>query len=432
MSSRGDLVYQFVNCRLLRNHQLVEDDLWVRAGKIINPEKLFFEEKVAADEQIDCGGMIISPGFIDVQINGAFGVDFSADVTDIEKGVGKVAKGLLEHGVTSFCPTLVTCSRQTYSEILPGIKKSNGGRSGAGVLGLHLEGPFINKEKKGAHNESFIREFTNGFSDVLEMYGTLDNTVIVTLAPEHERSEEVIKELVHRGIVVSVGHSTSNLIQGETAVGNGASFITHLFNAMLPFHHRDPHLIGLLTSKMIPSDKKVYYGLIADGIHTHPAALRIAHRVDPKGLVLVRRYTRCTQIYYPFCMICNITSGLVLVRRYTRCTQIYYPFCMICNITSGLVLVRRYTRCTQIYYPFCMIYNIISGLVLVRRYTRCTQIYYPFCMICNITSGLVLVRRYTRCTQIYYPFCMICNITSGLVLVTDAIPGVHRYIILFV
>ncbi|XP_033743996.1 N-acetylglucosamine-6-phosphate deacetylase-like isoform X2 [Pecten maximus] len=287
MSSRGDLVYQFVNCRLLRNHQLVEDDLWVRAGKIINPEKLFFEEKVAADEQIDCGGMIISPGFIDVQINGAFGVDFSADVTDIEKGVGKVAKGLLEHGVTSFCPTLVTCSRQTYSEILPGIKKSNGGRSGAGVLGLHLEGPFINKEKKGAHNESFIREFTNGFSDVLEMYGTLDNTVIVTLAPEHERSEEVIKELVHRGIVVSVGHSTSNLIQGETAVGNGASFITHLFNAMLPFHHRDPHLIGLLTSKMIPSDKKVYYGLIADGIHTHPAALRIAHRVDPKGLVLV-------------------------------------------------------------------------------------------------------------------------------------------------
>ncbi|XP_021370122.1 N-acetylglucosamine-6-phosphate deacetylase-like isoform X2 [Mizuhopecten yessoensis] len=278
MPSQHEPVYQFTNCRLLRNHQLIADDLWVRAGKIINPEKLFFDEKAAADKQIDCGGVIISPGLIDVQIN---------DVTDVEKGVEKVAKGLLEHGVTSFCPTLVTCSQQTYSQIVPRIKKSNGGKGGAGILGLHLEGPFISQEKKGAHNEALIREFTNGFPDLMQMYGTLDNTAIVTLAPELDRSEEVIKELVSRGIIVSVGHSMSNLIQGEKAVHSGASFITHLFNAMLPFHHRDPHLIGLLTSKMIPSDRKVFYGLIADGIHTHPAALRIAHRVDPKGLVLV-------------------------------------------------------------------------------------------------------------------------------------------------
>ncbi|XP_060064802.1 N-acetylglucosamine-6-phosphate deacetylase-like [Ylistrum balloti] len=287
MPSQHEPVYQFVNCRLLRDHKLITDSLWVRAGKIINPEKLFYDEKAAADKQIDCGGRVISPGFIDVQINGAFGVDFSANTTDIEKGVEKVAKGLLQHGVTSFCPTLVTSSQQTYSQILPKIRKSNGGKNGAGVLGLHLEGPFINKEKKGAHDETLIREFTNGFPDLLQMYGTLENTAIVTLAPEYERSDEVIQELVRRGIIVSVGHSTSNLIQGETAVHNGASFITHLFNAMLPFHHRDPHLIGLLTSKMIPPNRKVYYGLIADGIHTHPAALRIAHRVDPQGLVLV-------------------------------------------------------------------------------------------------------------------------------------------------
>lgn len=289
MPSKKEPVFQFMNCRLLRNHQLIVDDLWVRAGKIINPEKLFFEEKIAADKQIDCGGVIISPGFIDIQINGAFGVDFSDDSNDadVEKGLEKVSKGLLEHGVTSFCPTLVTCCKETYAKVLPRIKKRAGGKSGAGVLGLHLEGPFISKEKKGAHTEAYIRGFPNGFADVLDMYGTLDDTAIVTLAPEHDRSEEVIKELVNRGIVVSVGHSTSNLIQGETAVHHGASCITHLFNAMLSFHHRDPHLIGLLTSKMISEDKKVYYGLIADGIHTHPAALRIAHRVDPEGLVLV-------------------------------------------------------------------------------------------------------------------------------------------------
>lgn len=287
MPAERDPVYQYQNCRLLRDHQLIVDDLWVRAGKIINPEKLFFEERTAADVKIDCGGAIISPGLIDVQINGAFGVDFSSDVVDVECGVQKVAKGLLAHGVTSFCPTLVTSAKDTYRQIIPHIKRTNGGKDGAGVLGLHIEGPFINKEKKGAHDEELIREFTNGFPDLLDMYGSVDSAAIVTLAPEFDRSSEVIHELVRRGIAVSVGHSMSNLVQGEEAVNNGASFITHLFNAMLPFHHRDPHLIGLLTSQMIPSDRKVFYGLIADGIHTHPAALRIAYRVDPKGLVLI-------------------------------------------------------------------------------------------------------------------------------------------------
>ncbi|KAM7290283.1 N-acetylglucosamine-6-phosphate deacetylase isoform X3 [Ixodes scapularis] len=89
------------------------------------------------------------------------------------------------------------------------------------------------------------------------------------------------------GAVKEIGHSEANLVQGEKAIQRGASFITHLFNAMLPFHHRDPGLVGLLTSKKLPEEKHIFYGIIADGIHTHPAALRIAYKTNARGLTLV-------------------------------------------------------------------------------------------------------------------------------------------------
>ncbi|KAL8569291.1 putative N-acetylglucosamine-6-phosphate deacetylase [Nucella lapillus] len=278
---------QFRNCRILRNHQIYRDDLWVRDGKIMDPEKLFFDEKINADIQIDCDNSIIAPGFIDAQINGAVGVDFSDVDSDISAGIQAVSKYLLEHGVTSFCPTVITSPPEVYKVILPQIRKSPGSAEGAGVLGVHVEGPFISKEKKGAHPEIYVCGFEKGFGDLEDMYGCLDNVAIITLAPELPKSEEVIQGCVSRGITVSVGHSMANLVQGEAAVCHGASFITHLFNAMLPFHHRDPHLVGLLASERIPQGRTIFYGLISDGIHTHPAALRIAHRVNPDGLVLV-------------------------------------------------------------------------------------------------------------------------------------------------
>nr|XP_060642382.1 N-acetylglucosamine-6-phosphate deacetylase isoform X1 [Anolis sagrei ordinatus] len=287
-STQDPPVFQFTNCWILKNHELQREDLWVRDGKILNPEKLFFDEKKPADIQLDCKGSIIAPGFIDVQINGGFGVDFSQATDDVASGISLVAQKILSHGVTSFCPTLVTSPPSVYSKVLPQISVRNGGPHGAGVLGVHLEGPFISKEKRGAHPEHYLRTFETGaFQDVLATYSCLDGVKIVTLAPEMKRSGEVIRELTKRGICVSVGHSIANLSQAEEAVHHGATFITHLFNAMLPFHHRDPGIVGLLTSDQIPPGRQVFYGMISDGIHTNPAALRIAHRADPKGLVLV-------------------------------------------------------------------------------------------------------------------------------------------------
>ncbi|CAB1424393.1 unnamed protein product [Pleuronectes platessa] len=281
-------ITQFINCSILREHKLQREDLWVRGGRILDPEKLFFDEQGYADECVDCEGSIITPGFIDVQINGGYGVDFSQASDDVSGCVSIVAKKILEHGVTSFCPTLVTSPPAVYHKVLPQVKVHSGGRHGAGVLGVHLEGPFISVEKKGAHPEQFLRSFQGGgVVDLMETYGGLDDVAMVTLAPELAGSESVVRALCQRGVTVSLGHSVANLSQAEDAVSSGASFITHLFNAMLPFHHRDPGIVGLLTSDRVPAGRTVFYGMIADGIHTNPAALRIAHRAHPSGLVLV-------------------------------------------------------------------------------------------------------------------------------------------------
>ncbi|KAK3929894.1 N-acetylglucosamine-6-phosphate deacetylase [Frankliniella fusca] len=279
-------ITQFYNCTILRDHVIQTEDLWVRDGKIINPEQVFFDEKVVATKKVDCGGTLIAPGFIDLQINGGFGIDFSHNTSDIEIGLAKVAQGLLAHGVTSFCPTVVTSKPDIYRQVLPKLKRRQGGRDGATILGVHLEGPFISKQKKGAHDEDAIASLSEGPKSLIDVYGHLDNASIVTLAPELPGADEAIQWLTKQGITVSLGHSMANLQEGVHAVNQGATFITHLFNAMLPFHHRDPGLVGLLSSDM-PDDRTVFYGIISDGVHTHPAALRIAYRVHPKGIVLV-------------------------------------------------------------------------------------------------------------------------------------------------
>lgn len=243
-----------------------------------------------ADRVVDCHGCIVAPGFIDLQINGAFGVDFSCDITDKESGesvLRKIGQGILAHGVTAYCPTVVTSPPSVYATVLPNIPRAPGGVHGAAVLGVHVEGPFISPEKKGAHPEEHITSPTDGIRSLDEVYGDgLENVALITLAPELEWAMEVIEACVGRGIVVSVGHTMSTISQGEEAVRRGARLVTHLFNAMQSFHHRDPGLVGLLTSEKL-GDSQVWCGIIADGVHTHPTSIRIAYKTNFKSLVLV-------------------------------------------------------------------------------------------------------------------------------------------------
>lgn len=169
---------------------------------------------------------------------------------------------------------------------------------------MHLEGPFISAEKRGCHPENLVVSSfgNNPIETIKSVYGSTDNIAIVTIAPELEGAKEAIEHLVAVGTTVSVGHSSAKLGPGEMAVTSGAKMITHLFNAMqsvsflncpslnfrlLQYHHRDPGLIGLLTSSKLPPNHLLYYGIISDGIHTHDSALRIAYRTHSAGLVLV-------------------------------------------------------------------------------------------------------------------------------------------------
>jgi len=274
------LLIKLSNCRIVRNGCLVNDYILIRDGEILDPEQVFYTEKRLPNLEIDCDDLIIAPGFIDIQVNGGFGVDFTNDTENIKDNLKKVSFQLLKYGVTAYCPTIVSSHHETYSNIISQIQKTNGRTNenlGASILGIHLEGPFINSEKVGAHDLSTLSDFKYGLDSLEKIYGPLatllENCKIITLAPELDLTGEIIEYLTRNNIIVSLGHSAASLKDAENAVNKGARCITHLFNAMGDFHHRsDPHLIGLILKKNLPSNC-IYYGIISDGVHTHSSAI---------------------------------------------------------------------------------------------------------------------------------------------------------------
>ncbi|KAI8868771.1 putative N-acetylglucosamine-6-phosphate deacetylase [Ramicandelaber brevisporus] len=292
---RPGQITEIYNCRVLRDHAIHDNEsIWIRDGKIIDPRPLFFDRTLAsgADIRIDAHNAIVVPGFIDIQLNGAFGVDFSdiESVSKLSTGLTKVAKGLLVTGCTAFCPTTVSSRPELYRKALPHLGPRIGSPSlGAHSLGAHVEGPFICPEKRGAHELATLRDAKKGgMADFDFCYG-LDNLrsncAIITVAPEVPGVMDCIPRLVKEcGLVVSEGHSMALTSQSEEAVRKGATCITHLFNAMNQFHHRDPGIIGLLGSTMRP---RPFYGIICDGIHVHPNSVKMAYYAHPKGAILV-------------------------------------------------------------------------------------------------------------------------------------------------
>jgi N-acetylglucosamine-6-phosphate deacetylase len=226
---------------------------------------------------LDGQGLTLAPGMIDLQLNGGFGYDFTGNPATL----WEVAARLPRYGVTAFLPTIITCPSEVVRAAMEALhQRPVTNFAGAVPLGLHLEGPFINPVKKGAHNPQYI--LPPQADSALDW--TLSNGVrLVTLAPELPGALELAARLLESGVVVSAGHSMASFEQAQAAFNSGVRYGTHLFNAMPAVDHRQPGLAGAVLA-----DRRVVAGLIADGIHVHPAMAALAWKAKgSQGLNLV-------------------------------------------------------------------------------------------------------------------------------------------------
>lgn len=232
---------------------------------------------------IDLKGDWLSLGGVDLQINGALGISFT-DLTQPEELIG-ICEFLASQGIDGFLPTIITTSREKIRRSLATIAKycQNPQPNTATILGVHLEGPFLNSSKRGAHPQEYLlpltKENVEGIID-----GYQDLIKIITLAPELDDTETIIPYLISQGIIVSLGHSLATASQARLAFNQGATMVTHAFNAMPSLHHREP---GLLGEAII--NEKVSCGVIADGEHVCLTMLKILLRASnyEQGLFLV-------------------------------------------------------------------------------------------------------------------------------------------------
>jgi N-acetylglucosamine-6-phosphate deacetylase len=208
---------------------------------------------------------IIAPGLIDLQVNGGFGVEVGADPGALRE----LARRLPERGVTAYLPTLISAPAATYRPAFDAFAQAQDGR-GARALGLHLEGPFLSAARKGAHPLAAIAQAGEPLFEELLTYDPLR---LMTLAPERPGAIERIRRLRERDVLVSLGHSDATFEEFEAGMDAGAAMATHLYNAMSPFGHRAPGAVGAALT-----DDRVTVGLIADGVHSHPASLQLALR----------------------------------------------------------------------------------------------------------------------------------------------------------
>lgn len=346
-------ITKFTNGLLLKNDQLIPGDLWISSqnGQIISSQSAFYSSGQTEDEVIDLNGGIISPGFIEVQLNGYNGLDFAKIDKDFEARFQDVRNALIKGGVTSFTPTMTSSTPDVYHQNLPYLGRTRD--IGAECLGAHVEGPFLNPERNGIHTKEVLR-IAKTWSDIEDCYGVdnLKNIRYITAAPELGNMMQLIPEFTARDIIYSTGHSDATFEQAQQALKAGSTMVTHMFNAMRPFGHRDTGIFGLLGQNsrpatptespktmspvISPTHKKVpsftlprrstsnassprssmdtprrtsprsslsistsisslpdpipdppFYGLISDGIHLSPQTLKIAYSAHPAGAILV-------------------------------------------------------------------------------------------------------------------------------------------------
>jgi N-acetylglucosamine-6-phosphate deacetylase len=249
-----------------KNEGFEKKDILIEGNKIIK-----IEESVTTDptdlEFTDADGYYVVPGFIDIHTHGACGCDF---MHSTEEDINSLSLFFASKGVTSFLPAIMTASMEDIYCALGNIRNAiKAGTSGAKILGINLEGPFINPEFKGAHPTEHITVPTPALlNNLMERSG--NNIKLITVAPEISGGMEIPEYLKEYGIKFSIGHSGLDYKSSVRAFKSGFEHITHLFNAMEGLHHRKPGLVGAALD-----DDRITVEIIADGIHIDPAVIRI-------------------------------------------------------------------------------------------------------------------------------------------------------------
>jgi N-acetylglucosamine-6-phosphate deacetylase len=230
-----------------------------------------------AEEVHEHPDSLLLPGFVDLQVNGAFGVDVATEPSRL----GELSQALLSTGTTAYLPTIISSPASLYEQALPELAAAVGGpASGAEVLGVHLEGPFINLDRRGAHAAAHI---VAPDPRLLARLLDIGPVRMLTLAPELEEAGEIMALALGRGVVVSAGHSGATFEVAYEALDASVAGVTHLFNAMSAMHHREPGLPGAAFAH-----PRVVCGLIADGLHVHPELVALAFRMlGPDRVCLV-------------------------------------------------------------------------------------------------------------------------------------------------
>jgi N-acetylglucosamine-6-phosphate deacetylase len=246
-------------------------NLFIDDGRIVGISESSSNEPLAAEATINLRGLTLFPGFIDLHIHGAVGVD---TMTATAADLCKVSEFLATQGVTAWLPTLVPAPATDYERATQAISEATASTGGARILGVHYEGPFVNSAQCGALRSQFFRSYSSPKDlDGLPLPG-VDAKKMITVAPEIDGGLALINELHRRGWIVSIGHTRASLEQLDEAFAAGARHLTHFMNAMPPLHHRSPGPVGWGLSR-----DDVSCDIIADGIHLDREVLRMLLKI---------------------------------------------------------------------------------------------------------------------------------------------------------
>ena len=251
---------------LLKNANVVLPDREVASGAVLVEDgRIESIGEGGADEVVDLNGAVLLPGFIDVHIHGAVGVDVMDATAD---GLHEVSRYLASEGVTGWLPTFVPASEENYATAVDVIARSVSA-DGARILGVHYEGPFVNSAQCGALHTEYFKTYSRP-DDLAFLHVPQGAVRMITLAPEVSGGVELVRELKRRGWVISIGHTRADVNVLNDACDAGAHHMTHFMNAMAPLHHRSPGPIAWGLSR-----EDVTFDVIADGIHLDPFMLRL-------------------------------------------------------------------------------------------------------------------------------------------------------------